>query len=71
MKHNPPPSFEPMSTFDPSRAVLVHDQLNDNTFAWLPEWRQNYEQSATKSHYEGIIEWDGLLLDGWCEPLGG
>jgi hypothetical protein len=32
-----PEDLRPMSEFDPSRRALVYDQLNDETFEWLPD----------------------------------
>jgi hypothetical protein len=59
-----------MSTFDPSQPALLHDQLNDKMIAWtgedLAHWREHAESAS-----HGVVGWDGLLLDGWCEPLGG
>jgi hypothetical protein len=57
-----------MSEFDPARPALVHDQLNDDTFEWLlEEWREHYARYAQKFE-DGLVAWDGLLLDGW-QPL--
>ena len=60
-----PSDLRPISEFDPSRPAMVHDQLNDMTFHWRPEeYRDHYERYA-RDHAPGIVEWDGLLLDGW------
>ena len=69
------PDLRPMSEFDPTRASMVHDSLNDKTFAWKPEWAESYREYAN-NHAPGVIEWDGLLLDGWStaediKPSGG
>lgn len=54
-----------MSDFDPSMPAMVHDWLNDKTFEWQPEkWRENYRQYAQERR-PGVVEWGGLLLDGW------
>jgi hypothetical protein len=66
----PPLTLKPMSTFDPTRPALLHDQLNDKMLAWTGEELAGWREHANP-HSQGIIEWDGLLLDGWCEPLGG
>jgi hypothetical protein len=59
----------PMNEFDPSKPAMVHDRLNDRTFEWAPETMQaNYEKYASPRGDGVIVEWDGLLLDGW-EPL--
>lgn len=47
--------MQPMSEFDPTKRCWVHEQLNDVTFAWDPP----------APHGPGIVNWDGLLLDGW------
>jgi hypothetical protein len=63
-----PEDLRPMSEFDPSKPALVHDQLNDDTFEWMPERHcADYERYAGPWG-NGIINWDGLLLDGW-RPL--
>jgi hypothetical protein len=44
---------------------LVYDQLNDETFEWLPARHGvDYERYASL-HSEGIVAWDGRLLAGW------
>ena len=53
-----------MKTFDPEVACRVHDGLNDETFDWQPEWAAHYREYAF-DHTEGVVNWDGLLLDGW------
>jgi hypothetical protein len=60
--------LRPMSEFDPSKPAMVHDRLNDETFEWVPEKHQaDYERYASEFG-PGVIDWDGLLLDGW-RPL--
>jgi hypothetical protein len=64
-------SRRPMSEFDPSQSCWVHEQLNDATFAWEPAWETAYRRNAKVGRDgPGIVNWDGLLLDGW-EPLAG
>jgi hypothetical protein len=58
------PDLRPMSEFDPSRWVLVHDQLNDEEFEWWPAKREHYERYACRLR-DGRVAWDGLPLDGW------
>ena len=54
-----------MSEFDPAQPSLVHEGLNGDTFQWQPEkWSQDYRRRAI-DWGSGIINWDGLLLDGW------
>ena len=68
MSDDAQPALRPMSEFDPSKSALVHDQLNDDTFEWLPEkYREHYERYAHEPRL-GVIEWDRLLLAGW-RPL--
>jgi hypothetical protein len=55
-----------MKTFDPEKRCRVHDELNDKIIEWLPRWATLYREYAVK-HDEGVIAWDGLLLDGWTE----
>ena len=56
--------MRPMKEFDPSKPAMVHDRLNDRTFEWKPEWQGKYDLSARKSG-DGLISFDGQLLDGW------
>jgi hypothetical protein len=60
--------WRPMSEFDPTKPALVHDGLNDNTFEWKPEWAEDFRKAAATEFNPGVINWDGLLLDGW-RPL--
>jgi hypothetical protein len=58
------PRLHPMSEFDPSKQSMVHDALNDNTFSWEPKkCLENYREKES----DDVVEWDGLLLDGWYE----
>ena len=59
--------LRPMSEFDPTRPAFVHDELNDRTFEWKPEWAASYREHAIEDR-GGKIGWDGLILDGW-RPL--
>lgn len=56
--------MRPMNEFDPEMPAMVHDALNDETFEWKPEWAANYLEHAVQDE-NGVIGWDGLLLDGW------
>jgi len=57
----------PTATCAPNRRCPVHDQLNDKVIDWdNPAWALTWR--GRRDHEPGVIEWDGLLLDGW-EPL--
>jgi hypothetical protein len=58
--------MNPMSTFDPDVACRVHDKLNERILNWRAEWAANYWQYAD-DFADGVIGWDGLLLDGWWQ----
>jgi hypothetical protein len=59
------PTLRPMRTFDPTKPAMMHDQLNDRTFQWDPErWGDDF-WVVSRFESEGMIDWDGLLLDGW------
>jgi hypothetical protein len=61
-------AMHPMKEFDPTKPAMVHDRLNDRTFECKPATMQaNYEKYA-EAFGPDVIEWDGLLLDGWL-PL--
>ena len=61
--------MQPMSTFDPEKPCMVHDELNDSTFVWKPEWAASYKKYADPYDRPGVVSWDGLLLDGWSAAL--
>lgn len=54
----------PMSEFDPAQRCWIHEQLNEKTFEWQPVWELDYRRKAYL-HAPEVINWDGLLLDGW------
>lgn len=56
----------PIETLDPTKPALVHDQLNDKIIVWKPEWASTWPDRSP--HAPGVVEWDGLLPDGW-EPV--
>jgi hypothetical protein len=60
----PHPGFRSMRTFDPSHPAMVHDELNQQTFEWQPEWQSSYEQYGELDG-RAVSNWDGLLLNGW------
>lgn len=60
-----------MSEFDPTQPALVHDQLNDQTFTWdRARHGRDWQRSPPAPWGPGVVEWDGLLLDGW-RPIDG
>lgn len=60
--------WRPMSEFDPSKPALVHDQLSDQVIEWEPERHgRDWHQGGHVDRQDGVIEWDGLRLDGWME----
>jgi hypothetical protein len=63
--------MRPMSEFDPTPPALVHDQLNDQMFRWEPERHgRDWQRSGPTPWRPGVVEWDGLLLDGWMPVEG-
>jgi hypothetical protein len=66
----PPPGLRPMSEFNPSQPGNLHDYLNDKMVPWTGEQAASWRRYS-KRHPEGVMEWDGLLFDGWAEALGG
>lgn len=59
-------AWRPMSEFDPDKPAHVHDRLNDQAFIWNPERHgRDWRRHGHHDFGDGVIEWDGLLLDGW------
>ena len=60
----PAPLCRPMSEFDPSEPALVHDRRRDRMLPWSPAFQRSYERTA-RELTPGVIDYDGLHLDGW------
>ena len=61
-----------MSTFDPTEPAIFHDALNDQIITWLAEPTQIDSFRTYAIHEDdGTVGWDGLILDGWGNVLGG
>jgi len=56
--------MNPMKNFDPDRPCRVYDELNDEFLNWKPERAPHYREFAAEPG-EGVIAWDGFLLDCW------
>ena len=63
-----PAHLRPMSQFDPDRPAILHEKAGDRTFDWSPEWASHY-RIFSRRFGDGMIFWDGLLLDGWRPML--
>lgn len=61
-----------MSTFDPTQPAILHDALNDQIISWLaePEQIASFREYALLQQ-DGTVMWDGAILDGWGNVLGG
>jgi hypothetical protein len=66
----PPPELRPMSEFDPSQPAVLHDSLTNKIIPWTGEDQDRWRNRA-KPHAEGVIAWEGHLIDGWGNVLGG
>jgi hypothetical protein len=56
-----------MKEFNPVRRSRVHDAFNDLTFLWRTRWADHWRLHAWVAS-DGLVYWDGLILDGW-EPI--
>jgi hypothetical protein len=68
-----PHGYNPIKTFDPTKPALLHEQLNDAVIPWegtadeIASWRKH----ASRYDSDEVMEWDGLLIDGWATPPSG
>jgi hypothetical protein len=53
-----------MCDFDPESPALLHDSLNDKTFHFIPDMTEHWRKHA-RFRPDGVVEWDGLLIDNW------
>ena len=64
------PDPQPMTTFDPTKPVMVHEQTNDVEVEWVPvtpeEWQSHVKWHDTA---QTVIVWNEMLLDRWW-PAG-
>lgn len=48
----------------------MHDKLNDQVIDWQPERHGKDYRAGHRDFDDGVVEWDGLLLDGWLPGQG-
>ena len=66
----PPPELHPMDTFDPGEPAILHDRRTDKIVPWDGDGADDFRRTAVR-HADGTVEWNGMLLDGWGNVLGG
>ena len=55
----------------PPTPALVQEQLNEAVYEWLGVSPAEWQRGADWSDRERtVINWDGLLIDGW-QPIDG
>lgn len=59
-----------MAEFDPSQPAILHERAGDRIIPWTGEQCEQWRQCSRRQG-EGVIAYDGLLFDGWGNPLGG
>ena len=62
--------MRPMDEFDPSEPAILHDCLNNSVITWTGDKGGEWKRYA-RQHAAGVMEFDGLLFDGWGNVLGG
>ena len=53
----------PMSAFDPSRAALLHDNLQDQVLVWSPDRAEDWRCNARPD--DDGVHWNGYVFDAW------
>ena len=62
--------LRPISEFDPLEPALLHDRLKDRIIPWTGE-ESGFVPPLRAIPAGRNGSWDGFMLDGWDEPLGG
>ena len=62
--------MRPMSQFNPAEPAILHERTQNNIIPWTGEFKDKWAQNA-QQHSDGVIEFEGMLYDGWGHPLGG
>jgi hypothetical protein len=64
------PDPQPMTSFDPTQPVMVHEQTNDVEVEWVPVTKDEWESGARwHDAARTAIVWKEMLLDRWW-PAG-
>jgi len=66
----PPNEMHPMGTFDPAEPAILHDRRSDKIVTWDGERHEHYRRNCQPKP-DGTVEYDGMVLDGWGNVLGG
>jgi hypothetical protein len=60
------PDPQPMTSFDPTQAVVVHEQTNDVAVEWVPVTKEEWASGARwHDTARTVIAWKEMLLDRW------
>jgi hypothetical protein len=60
------PESQPMSTFDPTLPLVVHEASNDVEVEWVPVSMEAWQGKATWiDANKTVIRWGEMLLDRW------
>lgn len=60
------PERQPMSAFDPTQAMLVHELVNDVEVEWVPVTLEEWTLKAQwHDEAQTIVMWGEMQLGGW------
>jgi hypothetical protein len=60
------PAARPMSTFEPTQPVVVHEATNDVEVEWVPVTLEEWDSKARwLDDSRTVIRWGEMLLDCW------
>lgn len=59
-----------MAEFDPAEAAVLLDRCSDGMIGWTGERCGDYRRAAVPQA-DGTVQFDGMVLDGWGQALGG
>ena len=59
-----------MADFDPAEPAVLHERTQDRMIPWTGEECDEWRRRAQRGE-QGVVSYNGMVFDGWGNPLGG